>query len=331
MNKNVLKWVLIAAVILGAAGYLILSETSSNNRKEKIVVGHSKPFKIEPVEGITISAPKNALDKDREFKLTPVDNKTYNRLTKLVADEGVTPLFVFDFDAGLKPDEYFPGDFDVEWDLDKMGIPRSLQDGVCVYRIAGKGKNEEYIKYSSRVSNGKLRFRSNQNSYWELCLDSWKLRFYKPFVKFLWEYTAAPSQTIQRYFFNEPTRLAYPVQDDSGDFVLYFRFRDTEVPDGFDAFAKNEMEAMARIEELEKYAKAAYKAQLKQKYQEANVSLWDQIFPSEQVKAIKENISVKKILQDTALKDPELIRLNAAPEANPPKSILTIRDQKRSA
>ena len=318
MNKNVLKWVLIAAVILGAAGYLILSETSSNNRKEKIVVGHSKPFKIEPVEGITISAPKNALDKDREFKLTPVDNKT---------DQGVTPLFVFDFDAGLKSDEYFPGDFDVEWDLDKMGIPRSLQDGVCVYRIAGKGKNEEYIKYSSRVSNGKLRFRSNQNSYWELCLDSWKLRFYKPFVKFLWEYTAAPSQTIQRYFFNEPTRLAYPVQDDSGDFVLYFRFRDTEVPDGFDAFAKNEMEAMARIEELEKYAKAAYKAQLKQKYQEANVSLWDQIFPSEQVKAIKENISVKKILQDTALKDPELIRLNAAPEANPPKSILTIRDQ----
>lgn len=327
MNKNLLKWILIAAVILGAAGYLILSETSSNSKKEQIVVGHSKPFKIEPVEGITISAPKNALDKNREFKLKPVDNKTYDRLTKLVADEGVTPLFVFDFDAGLKSDEYFPGDFDVEWDLDKMGIPRSLQDGVCVYRIAGKGKNEEYIKYSSRVSNGKLRFRSNQNSYWELCLDSWKLRFYKPFVKFLWEYTTAPSQTIQRYFFNEPTRLAYPVQDDSGDFVLYFRFRDTEVPDGFDAFAKNEMEAMARIEELEKYAKAAYKAQLKQKYQEANVSLWDQIFPSEQVKAIKENISVKKILQDTALKDPELIRLNAAPEANPPKSILTIRDQ----
>lgn len=334
MNKNLLKWILIAAVILGAVGYLILSEMPSGKKsshpkgkKEQVVTGHSKAFKIEPVEGITISAPKNALDKNREFKLKPVDNKTYDRLTKLVADEGVTPLFVFDFDAGLKPDEYFPGDFDVEWDLDKMGIPRSLQDGVCVYRIAGKGKNEEYIKYSSRVSNGKLRFRSNQNSYWELCLDSWKLRFYKPFVKFLWEYTAAPSQTIQRYFFNEPTRLAYPVQDDSGDFVLYFRFRDTEVPDGFDAFAKNEMEAMARIEELEKYAKAAYKAQLKQKYQEANVSLWDQIFPSEQVKAIKENISVKKILQDTALKDPELIRLNAAPEANPPKSILTIRDQ----
>ena len=56
MNRNILKWVLIAAVILGAAGYLILSETSSNSKKEQIVVGHSKPFKIEPVEGITPEA-----------------------------------------------------------------------------------------------------------------------------------------------------------------------------------------------------------------------------------------------------------------------------------
>ena len=332
MNRNVLKWILIGAVILGAAMYLILSEMPSGQRqgkqrKEKIVVGHSKAFEIEPIEGITISAAENALDKDRKFKLTAVDDKTYDRLTKLVAAEGVTPLFVFDFDAGLKSDEYFPGDFDVEWDLDRMGIPRSLQDGVCVYRIAGKGKNEEYIKYSSRVSNGKLRFRSNQNSYWELCLDSWKLRFYKPFVKFLWEYTGTPSQTLQRYFFNEPTRLGYPVQDESGDFVLYFRFRDTEVPNGFDAFVKNEKEAMARIDELEKYAKAAYNARLKQKYQEANVTLWDQIFSSAQVEAIKKSISVEQILQDTASKDPELKRLNEAPEANLPQSILTIKDQ----
>ena len=34
MNKNLLKWILIAAVIIGAAGFLMLSETSS--KKEKI-------------------------------------------------------------------------------------------------------------------------------------------------------------------------------------------------------------------------------------------------------------------------------------------------------
>lgn len=327
MNKNLLKWILIAAVILGAAGYLILSETSSNNKKEQIVVGHSKPFKIEPIEGITISAPKDALDKNRKFTLTPVDDKTYNRLTKLIAAEGVTPLFVFDFDAGLKPDEYFPGDFDVEWDLDKMGIPRSLQDGVCIYRIAGEKKHEEYIKLSSRVSNGKLHFRSNQNSYWELCMDNLPTYITKRFLRFFWEYTGTPSQTLQRYFFNEPTRLGYPVQDESGDFVLYFRFRDTEVPDGFDAFVKNEKEAMARIDELEKYAEAAYNAQLKQKYQEADITIWDQMFSSAQVEAIKKSISVEQILQDTASKDPVLKKLNEAPEANLPQSILTIRDQ----
>ena len=174
MNKNVLKWVLIAAVILGAAAFLILSEQKPQEKKtpkkariEQAVTaqGHSKAFKIEPVEGITISAPKNALDKNREFKLTAVDDKTYDHVVKKVAQNDLKPLLVLDLDAGLKPDQYFPGDYDVEVDLDKMGIPRSLQDRVRVYRMAGSNKDEACVRYVSHVSNGKLCFKSNQNSY----------------------------------------------------------------------------------------------------------------------------------------------------------------------
>ena len=162
MNRNLLKWILIAAVILGAAAYLILSERPSN--KERIVVGNSKAFKIEPVEGITISAPENALDKDREFKLSPVDDKTYDKVTKAYENTYIKPLFVFEFDAGLKPDEHLPGDVDVVWDLDKMGIPRELQDQFVVYRGAGSGKSLEYLRYKTHLDNGKLSFKSNQNS-----------------------------------------------------------------------------------------------------------------------------------------------------------------------
>ena len=121
MNRNLLKWILIAVVILGAAGFLILSGTSS--KKEEIVVGHSKAFKIEPVEGITISAPKNALDKNREFKLTAVDDKTYEKVVEqLQGQQDVKPLMVFELDAGLKPDAFLPGNYDVEIDLDQIGI-----------------------------------------------------------------------------------------------------------------------------------------------------------------------------------------------------------------
>ena len=149
MKKDTLKWILVAAVVVAAAAYLYFSERKPNEkqgqrkaRTEQVAIaeGHSKAFKIEPMEGITISAPENALDKDREFKLTAVDDKTYDRWTKAMKAEGMKPLMIFDLDAGLKPDEYFPGDYDVVMDLNKMGIPSDLQERVCVYRIAGKGK-----------------------------------------------------------------------------------------------------------------------------------------------------------------------------------------------
>lgn len=160
MNRNLLKWILIAAVILGAVGYLILSEMPSGKKnshpkgkKEQVVTGHSKAFKIEPVEGITISAPKNALDKDREFTIKPVSDKTWKESCKKVEEAAPwqTPILCFDLDAGMKPDEVMPGVFKVAIDLDKLGIPESLRNQMSVWRDGGG----DVYEYTSWVENGK--------------------------------------------------------------------------------------------------------------------------------------------------------------------------------
>lgn len=338
MNRNLLKWILIAVVILGAAAYLMLSETPSGKKesspkskkeqKEQIAVGHSMPFRIEPVEGITISAAEDALDKDREFKLTPVDDKTYDHVVKKVAQNDVKPLLVLDLDAGLKPDQYFPGDYDVEVDLDKMGIPRSLQDRVRVYRMAGSDKDEACVRYVSRVSNGKLCFKSNQNSYIVIGLCIYG--FYKlsaRAVRTVFEFTSSAKKWVRTYYTQEPTTLSVPIEDESGDFILVFRFKDTENPDGYEAFMKNEEAFFKRRDELEIVAKQKYKSLVQKKMDAANVTFWDDFLSTKQAKAIRESISVEDILQDTLQKDPEIQRLQAAPEAQLPQSILTVKDQ----
>ena len=52
------------------------------------VVGNSKPVDVEPVEGIRITAAANALDKDREFKITAVDEKTWEEAARFCPNCG---------------------------------------------------------------------------------------------------------------------------------------------------------------------------------------------------------------------------------------------------
>ena len=337
MNRNVLKWILIGAVILGAATYLILSEMPSGQRqgkqrKEKIVVGHSKAFKIEPIEGITISAEENALDKDREFKITPVDDKTYDKVTKAYENTYIKPLFVFEFDAGLKPDEHLPGDVDVVWDLDEMGIPRELQDQFVVYRAAGTGKSLEYLRYKTHLDNGKLSFKSNQNSVIIGALAVvGGITMAIQVGRRIFEYapTTGGTSSIRKFFSGNSTSLAVPIQDPSGDFVIHFRFSDTERPDGYQAFMDNEKAVFDRLEELEKQATAKYEAKVDKEVrdQQKGYSFWQKLFSKKQVEAIRESISKEKILDELVKIDSVLTRLNTDPAGNLPPSILKIKEQ----
>lgn len=129
-----------------------------------IVEGNSKAFSIEPVSGMTISAPENALDKDREFKVSEVSGEEYSSLsdtlnTKL--SENASIAYAWEFDAGLVDDEMFPGNFKVELDLDKLDIASEDYNNTKIFRVDSSGK---WYEYATSLNGSVLSFEGNQNS-----------------------------------------------------------------------------------------------------------------------------------------------------------------------
>ena len=347
MNRNLLKWILIAAVIIGAAGYLILSGTSTNHKKERIEVeGHSKAFKVEPIEGITISAEENALDKNRKFKLTAVDDKVYDKVVEQLDGSDVRPLMVFELDAGLKPEDRLPGDYEVTMDLDGMGIPRCLHDNVAILRGVGSDKKLAFSEYNTRVKDGKLTFRSNRNSKLilglrhrpEFVLTSGYHMFYKSPITYFQEACASwwsgAIETIHMYFY-DPTYTTILVEHESGNFRLHFLFRDTEGNGRYLAYRANNWAFENRINELEKEAHRLWEAKVQKQvekelgeYKEFCFFKW--AFSKKQVDAIKAGINEEAILDSLVsidVKNGELARIQADPNGKLPESIETIINQ----
>lgn len=276
MNRNLLKWILIAAVILGAAAYLMLSETPSGKKesspkgkkeqKEQIVVGHSKAFKIEPVEGITISAAEDALDKNREFKISPVSDEEWEKATKKVMEASLetTPLLCFDLDAGMKPDDIMPGYFQVTLDLDKLGIPENLHDKLTVWRDGG---GDDVYEYTSWVENGKLCFNSDQN-----CSIILGFAVGVPFLVTVMYGT----QTFQKhlaalhlykgFFFQRDDLVIHEIKDKYGDFTLYFRFGDTEESSRFQSYKENAERYYSEFNKVKKQADEIYQHKVDKEY-----------------------------------------------------------------
>lgn len=388
MNRNLLKWVLVILVVAAAAAYLFLSGGKKDkgdkewNDKVEMVEGHSKAFTIEPVEGITISAPENALDKDRKFKVKPAGKKISERVAdRLLKEQDVKTLFVLDVNAGLAPDKYFPGDYDVVMDLDKMGIPRSIQPLVQVYRIADEGKQSEYYRYVTHVENGKLSFRSNQNSLWSVTVDysrkaweatawaggkawegtSWvldkagrvlnvsgaaigavgsltpALMSYtlpwdvKPFsmaMRYLTETMQASGHSVSLYFADR-TSIAVPVRHESGEFMLYFRYKDTEKAGEFKDYLKATQDIEDRNKVLEERADSAYNARVQAKIDtvQKGYSFWQKLFSRKEVEEIRASIDRTAILNEYLEKDqPRLANLKAVQLSHFPQTVACVID-----
>ena len=323
MNRNILKWILIAAVVLGAAAYLILSETPSKKepKKEKIVVGHSKAFKIEPIEGIQISAGENALDYNRDFSLTFADEATYDRVSRhLVDNYGVKPLLAMELDAGLQPEEVLPGTFQMALDLKKMGIPECLYDRVKVYRtVEMDGKTQSY-EYSTDVDHsGMLTLSSSQNCCIFVALGTAAV-FYglRSFV-----HTAQEFDTRNYFGWNwDPTTLAVPWDDPYGDFTLIFRFKDTERYGSYQAYVDNEKRAMEIIDELYEQTEAEYERRVnRQATGKEDLWWWDKLYYSKERDAAKATILKEAIFEELRDKNDELKALEAHPDSQLPASI----------
>ncbi|MCR5008436.1 MAG: zinc ribbon domain-containing protein [Oribacterium sp.] len=127
-----------------------------------ITLGNSKAFSITPVPGMTVSAPENSLDYDREFKVKECSEEQYEKyIEELEADRDTVLLKAFEIDAGMGPDEYLPGRYEVKFDLAEFGIPETLYEGIKAYRVDDNGN---YFEYVTELEGSVLCYKSSQNS-----------------------------------------------------------------------------------------------------------------------------------------------------------------------
>ena len=293
------------------------------------VVGNSKPVDVEPVDGIRITAPANALDKDREFKITPVDEKTWDEADKKIAEvSGEKMLFCFDLDAGMEPEEHLPGEYTFSMDLEKMGIPSILHDRIRLWRMAG----EELYEYTSWVENGKLVFRSDQNSVLIttlVTLGVGSLLFYSGET---WYKHKTTGDLYKSFFSMQDDAIVHEIKDKNGDFTLYFRFKDTEDANRFEEYKSSIKNYEKRCKELEDLSETEYERQVNAKYEEAREewTMWQKIMGSAEARRkAKAAVDKAAILAKMLKEDPDLKKYMAGMAL--PKSIQDLEEMLKQA
>jgi hypothetical protein len=171
---NLVITLLLAAIVtgFGRPGFLLkylqpkepkLSASVQERPRTLTKIGNSAPFSIEPLPGFTISAEKDALDRDRTFTVSELAWEKLGELEDRLLGDGTPMLFFsgWELDAGLEDNERLPGTYKVGIDLKRLGIPEELYDILRVYRLDDAGN---LIEYLSQVKNGVLFYESCQNS-----------------------------------------------------------------------------------------------------------------------------------------------------------------------
>lgn len=139
------------------------AEEQTAAAKPVVWKGSSKAFSITPIEGVTISAEKNAMDKDRSFEVREISEEAQQALVDeycAEAGDDFLPLGGMEISAGLEPDELLPEGFTVQLDLAAWGVPEEMWDRVTALRRDDDGRYYEYVTW---LDGGKLSFESQQN------------------------------------------------------------------------------------------------------------------------------------------------------------------------
>lgn len=228
------------------------------------VVGDSEALDVEPVEGIRITAPANAMDKDREFTITAVDEKTWEEAKKRVEANGEEKmLFCFDLDAGLGPDEHLPGEYTFSMDLKKMGIPPILWDYISVWWCSG----DERERYTTWIEDGKLVLQSDRNTLMEWVIGA---PIVLPIALYVIDETRTEGGLLKR--FNKRDDVCrLQLKNRYGDFDIYYCYKDTEYADRYEAWKSRVGEFEQRKAYLEKRADEEYDRQMKERYGEGAI------------------------------------------------------------
>ncbi len=284
--------------------------------------GNSHQVMLRPMAGITISAPENALDHNRKISLDFAGSGEWKMAVKALKEEQTIPLCAFEFDAGMKPDEIIPGNFSISFDLKQMGIPANLYHRVQIWRVPQKDM-DQYYQYSSKINGNKLTIKSNQNSLLVVCLGTAAVTY--GVMKFV---HAVQEVYLRKYFGKGGDHcISTDVDDPNGNFTVYFKFTDTERPNGAKAYLQNEEAAFKRLAQLEKKADKEVENRINLSVGgQAEMGWWDKWKLRKEREAARKRIDREAILQNLIATDPVLTKLNTSPDATLPEGVRRVID-----
>ncbi len=167
----------------------------------------SKPFSIAPVDGVSISAEANALDKDRDFAVKKLDEPQLEELVKHTSLLNQIPLAAIEVNAGLKENESLPGFVKYEFDLEKLGVPEELREFCSILRISD---DKKLFPLSSALKGSILVCESNNNSVIAIVVG---VGIGYPVVMTSLEYlrNSIPDDEYVVVPFNEKTKASYNI------------------------------------------------------------------------------------------------------------------------
>lgn len=104
------------------------------------VVSGSRGVNLKPLPGVHITAPRNAMDHTREVRFAELGQAGIDRLGReLDPSSGSLPLRAFELDTGMGPEDRYPGNMTLSFDLKKLGVPKSLWQDLQVVQIEDNG------------------------------------------------------------------------------------------------------------------------------------------------------------------------------------------------
>lgn len=288
--------------------------------------GKSSPIDIQPRPYLHITAGRGAFKQDVDIRVTEVSERTMERLDAQLSSEGHGELlYAFDIDAGISPDEVIPGKYNVEFDLDKMGVPTELHPFMKVVRVAGDGSIQTL---NSHLTEGKLSYAASQNSIIGLIstvFGSWLIWKTGNFayrswlsIKLNWTQGADWKALISPIFWrfgNKNDLVGLHIEDKFGNFNVLFRYSESERGDRYKEYFKKQDRLVELVKEL--------KDEAAKKFEKKHPGWKSKWFVTESDKA-QQRMETERLFYDLMMNNKEVQDLAKDEDLQIPQSILDI-------
>ena len=249
--------------------------------------GSSKALDYEACEGVHVRAEGNAFKQDTQVKITPLDtpDTAYEAALQELEEQGMYAIAAWHVDAGLKDNEVIPGAFEVELDLETLGIDPQDYASLSVVRLGDDGS---WYEYACSLEENRLTYATRQNSAAALIAVGGAV-LYRTGQAIDW-------YSKSSYFFSRGDYLKLHVEAKEnktkyGTYEVQWITRDIDpsVGDKIDRVHEIEAECMAEAEEYEKTLQnVSWFSKKKEKTEHYNYLL--QI--NEEYKKLKQEIAV---------------------------------------